>query len=522
MAASSSPPASLPEPDPKESLALGAFSVALSFLVFLQRMPGIGPEALWLDDLWVAVLARSASLKELLILPYPAPPGFVLLLKAVAVFAGTHAWAYQLLPLMVSLILVYFTGWMAGRWTGSLWIALAAVFLAAFNPTLAVYSLRVKSFSMEAAATVVILAMAWRYMRRPGRAAATCLACGAALAIPFAFNAVFLGALLAVGLPLWRLWTAPEVRKEAARETITAVAIYAPLALLSYLLILRPRSTPALVDYWRDGYLPVHGMGGIGAFIAGQGWALMKDAFPFGLSWLALLVPVGIAALLADPRRRALGVAAILFYMELVAASALHLYPLGRGRTDIFTYPLTQLLAVACLLWIPKRGRRFLPIIPLLLAVWMLTPGAHVRYKYPESGARAIVERAARLLSPEDGLVIYPFSNYAAAFYGPWPFHLVPTRQISHGFYARPDRPLTLAMEDAPAGVNFNGDPDVLRLQMVRFLSAGPPRIAVIAGRTNPIPMRGIALALEQTGYRLARREDFPEQSCVLFCRREP
>ena len=145
-----------------------------------------------------------------------------------------------------------------------------------------------------------------------------------------------------------------------------------------------------------------------------------------------------------------------------------------------------------------------------------------MRYRYPESGARAIVERAERLLSPEDGLVIYPFSNYAAAFYGPWPFHLVPTRQISHGFYVHPDRPLTLAMEDAPAGVNFNGDPGVLRLQMVRFLSAGPPRIAVIAGRTNPIPMRGIAQALEETGYRVVRREDFPEQSCVLFCRKGP
>jgi hypothetical protein len=517
----SAPTAPLPPLTRRENLALGAFSVALGFLVCLQRWPGIGPDALWLDDLWVAVLARSANLRELLSLPYPAPPGFVLLLKAVAPWAGTQAWAYQLPAFVFSLALIYLTGWAAGRWTGSLWMALAAAFLAAFNPTLSVYSLRVKSFSLEAAATVMILALAWRNMQRPGRASAAVLACGAALAVPFAFNAVFLGALLSVGLPMWRYWTMPEARREAVRETCTAFAIYAPLVLLSYLLILKPRSTPALVDYWKDGYLPVHGLREIASFLSVQGVALVRDAFPFGLGWMGLLVPVGMAALLAYPRRRALGVAAIIFCLELIAASALHLYPLGRGRTDIFTYPITQLLAAASLLWVPARGRRFLPAVPLLLALWMLTPGARVHYKYPESGARAIVERAQKLLAPEDGLVVYPFSNYAAAFYGPWPFHLAPTQQISHGFYARPDRPLPLALEDAPAGVNFNGDPDVLRLQLVRFLSHGPPRIAVIAGRTNPIPMQGIAHALEETGYRLVRREDYPEQSCVLLCRRE-
>ena len=502
--------------------AAAALAVGLAAVAWIQRRPGWNPASLWLDDLWMAVLARSASLWEIWTLPYPAPPGFILALKACTAVLGPAAWAFQLLPLAFAFAGVALAGLLGARLTGSRWIGAAAAMLLALNPTTAIYSLRVKAYTLEAVATLVILWLAIEAWERSGRLRWG-VAAAALLAVPFAFNAVFLGSVMVAGLAASRGPRPFPARGAGGWSAWGPAAFYGTGFALIYVLLLRPRTTPALIGYWTGGFLPLDGWGPLRAFVTDEAAAFFTGAFPLGLPWLAFLVPLGLWGLLREPRTRPLGACLLLFYAALFAASAFHRYPLGRGRTDIFAFPVTILVACAGAAWLTRRPRVLRPMVPLALLAWLcLAPQGEVRFKYPESGARSVVERAAALVEEGDGLVVYPYTNHAAALYGRWPFHLEPAADTANGFYAMVDRPRTLMLREAPDGVNFNGDPRVLERQMAPFLAAAPDRVAVIANRSNPLPLQGIRAALQAAGYGMVHREEFPEQALVLLWRRLP
>jgi len=106
------------------------FTIAEAGLVLLclyQCWPGLAPPSFWLDDLWVSVLARSASLAELIDFRPPVPPGFVVLLKATTGLFGDGHWQLQLPALVCRLAAIPLVGWLAFRLTLRLSAALVAL-----------------------------------------------------------------------------------------------------------------------------------------------------------------------------------------------------------------------------------------------------------------------------------------------------------------------------------------------------------------------------------------------------------
>ncbi len=130
----------------------------------LQRLPGLQPVSLWLDDQWVAVLATAAPISFVLTGDYPCPPGFVLLLKAVVLFAGAGELQLQMFPFLASLAAIPLLAWATTRATGNPALGIIAAVLIAGNVTLAVYGLRVKPYTVDALATATLLALAVSFM----------------------------------------------------------------------------------------------------------------------------------------------------------------------------------------------------------------------------------------------------------------------------------------------------------------------------------------------------------------------
>jgi hypothetical protein len=262
------------------------------------------------------------------------------------------------------------------------------------------------------------------------------------------------------------------------------------------------RGNPPLYEHWRGFYLPLGEPARLPEFLAENGRRFFALAPPAPLAAIAWLVPVGIAALLYRRATRPLGAAIVAIYAGVAAASALSRFPVGGGRTDLFSYPVTVLCIAAALGAIPTR-RRLAAGIAALGAIgalgWTIREGP---VEYPATGAATIVRQAARRIDPADGLVVYPWSNWAAAYYGPWPYRLVEVADSTNGYYAVLERPATLVLRASADGEKFDASPRVIEAQLAAFLPQAPDRVYYLSLWGPPAPNDWAVRAFRAHGYR--------------------
>jgi hypothetical protein len=294
----------------------------------------------------------------------------------------------------------------------------------------------------------------------------------------------------------------PARHAESPRRRIVPLLAATGAALAGSLWLLAGRGNPALYEHWRNFYLPIREPSLLPEFLAGAGCRFFTLAFPGPLTALALLVPVGIVVLLKRRATRPLGVAVIAIYLGVAAASALSRFPVGGGRTDLFSYPITLLCVAAALGAIPWRRRLVAGAAALAAIValgWTIRDGP---VEYPATGAATIVRQAARRITPADGLVVYPWSNWAAAYYGPWPFRLVAVADSTNGYYAELERPGTLVLRESADGVKFDASPRAVESQLAAYLPGAPARVYYLSLFGPPAPNDWVVRAFRAHGYR--------------------
>lgn len=504
---SAAPSAPCAGPGRIRRIALWAGLLLLAAIFLLRGWPAIDPPSLWLDDEWVAVLVDAAPAGFLFGAPVPCPPGFVLLLRGARALLGGSDAALQALPFACGAIQIPLLGALAFRLTGNAALGLLAATLLCGNPVLAAFSARVKPFSLDALASIVLLLLAAACLRRPRAAAYAALCATAAIAPLFSFPAIFLGPILVVAaasaLARRRDGGATPLRRAAGwglAATGLAVAAIAGTVLLG-------RGNPSLFVHWRKFYLPLGDVAQLPGFLAGAGQRFFTLAFPAPLAFLALLVPAGLWALWARREDRPLAPALAAFYLAVAAASALQRFPVGGGRTDLFAHPVTILLAVAAVGTLGARLRAA-PLVAAAIAVgalaWTLREGP---VRYPPTGDAVMVRRAAAEIEAGDGLVVYPWSNWAVAHYGPWRVRLTAVGDSTSGYYAEPERAQTLVLRETLAGAKFEADPAVVERQLRGYLAQAPPRLHYVALWGPPEPHAWIVRAIAAAGYRPALAE---------------
>lgn len=166
----------------------------------------------------------------------------------------------------------------------------------------------------------------------------------------------------------------------------------------------------------------------------------------------------------------------------MVAASALQLYPLGGGRTDIFSYPLAM-VAMAGLLHPLRRVRSKVSIdgaLAACLSLLLLLTLHSARAAYPGTQDAALVRRLGAIAQPFHGLLIYPHANWAVGLYGPWTPRLKKTDYYAHSFEVHPDRERTLVLPGGSDGIPYTAFPQTLLPSLDAFLLQGHPTIHFI------------------------------------------
>jgi hypothetical protein len=498
--------------------------VGVCAVALLLRLPAIAPSYLWLDDQWVAVLVRDASIRDLTAFAPPVPFPFVLLLKAITAVFGDSPAALQAVPLLASLAVVPATAALARRITDSRVVAVTAAIFIAADPELARYSVRVKPFALDALATVLIAWLFVAAIRRPSGLALSRLGLVAAVSLLFSFattisGAVFVhvAAFVAVVIVVRQR---PVESPYLVWGALYACAIFDLVALSVFAFTARAHATAPVFAYWKDFYLPLESVALAWNFLVSKGVAVFAGTVP-GLAPQPTLALVcfGTLALVAKPRTRtaALSIAAV--FGLLLIVSALEYYPVGGGRTDLFTHPLSAMLAATGLYAmasiLPPAATAVRPAVLVLAAiagiaaiaaivvVAVIAPSSLV--SYPRAGDRDVIEHAAARLSPEDTVIIYPWSTWAVALYTGWPVHLTAEPSSTNGFYAVPDRPRTLVLREERDGASFRSSATVAASQLEEMLSTGvPSRIYLIATRTEERALAYIRDGLESRGYERA------------------
>ncbi|NQU10416.1 hypothetical protein HQ590_06490, partial [bacterium] len=265
----------------------------LTIGAFWQRVPGLNPSSLFLDDQWVAVLARDASAAQIASIRPPVPVGFLLLIRPAARLGPGQSWPLQVVPLAAGLLVIPLAGWLAYRWTNSALAGLATALFLALNPTLGSYSVRVKPFTLDALLTVGLLALAVANHRRPGVRGVAILAAAGVGAWFFSFPSMFVSAVL-VHCAAWMVWR--SVRRQAATAPwlILGLVVVFDLALALFCWgWLRPARSAALVEYWRLGFLAFDSGTVFVRSVRFAAGGFFLGPFPDGAPWLALLVVVG-------------------------------------------------------------------------------------------------------------------------------------------------------------------------------------------------------------------------------------
>jgi hypothetical protein len=274
---------------------------------------------------------------------------------------------------------------------------------------------------------------------------------------------------------------------------------------------LRSQSRSTIFDYWQKGYLPLDSFHAAREFLASKGVVVFADAVP-GMPPRAtmLLAAIGWAALVVRRPTRTAGMCIGAVFLALFAASALQYYPAGGVRTDLFTHPLTALLAATAIHTMASTrrpvGRIARPLLIVIVGAGALFASSVATY--PRAGDREVIEHAAATLGDDETVFIYPWTNWAVALYGRWPVRLEAEPVSTNGFYAIPVRANTMVLRERRGDMSFRTTADVARPQIEGYLAnERPARVHLIATRVEEHALAYIRDAIEERGYR--RTETF-------------
>jgi hypothetical protein len=430
----------------------GVLVAGLVLRTVTARWPGLDPESLWQDDLVWGAVVRAPDVSTMLGIPAHAPAGFFLALRSAYALFGDPEWSLQLLPFLSGIVAIPVMALAAWRMTGSAGLAVTTAALVALNPLLAHYSIYVKPYAIDLLATALLALASAALLHEaaddlgPFRRAAIASGLGAL----FSVTSVFVSFPLVTLAALRRLRTGRQHRLHLA---LSAGAYYA-LVLVAYAAA-RHRTNPVVRRDFGHGFMSLDSMAAVWSFLSTNGrraletglpsWRATNLLNPETASWQLPFVGAGLVWLLVRRSTRWLGVWIFGAYCAAIVASGLDIYPLGTGRPDIYTFPLTITLFVmgihALTTWIPGRE---VVRTGVALAIAGFATAFPLLPRYFAVNDVRLVERFASQAQDRDGAIISPSGGYLAAFYGPWPVIVSPSELHSNGTEAQIDRPNTL------------------------------------------------------------------------------
>lgn len=393
---------------PRPMLWLVAAAVAFGAICRVSQYAAA--TSLWHDEAYVAlnVIHHSfAGLLGPLQWNESAPPGFLIVEKAVVCTLGRSEYALRLIPLLAGVAgLVVFAA-LALEVCGSGYAWLWAVVLMAGSDKLIAQANELKHFTLDALLSAGLLYLALCAGRTSGRTRvliAWGALGGAAAWLSFASALVFCGTslvLLSYALGRWR-WSA-----RAAYLLANLIAAGAMAALAGPI---RAQMSGALLNFWQQGFPDTSGPGWLLWWLARSELGLFNYFYqPLGIVLIAL-APVGAARLWRSGRRLELMLLWMPVAISLAAAFA-HRWPFGGNQHMVFAAPAVLITVGEGAEAVRARLLALAPLPAAAFVVLLMTAGlseATWRIASPRlrHEVRPVLEFADRHRQPEDRFLV--------------------------------------------------------------------------------------------------------------------
>jgi hypothetical protein len=379
----------------------------------------------WNDETWVAVTTRF-PFSQLPVTTSSTPIGWSVLVR---VFTVSGEQTSRLLPLAFAGVAVVVGYWLARRLGWRRKDASVAAGLLAAAGVLLVPGMLVrddlKQFTADACMALLTLALTSRLEREWS------LGGLAALSVSAWGGMLFSGAAAFVGVAAFSAVCIVQLARRSWRRLIEAAAAAAVTAVLMagvYEAFDARADTPALTAFFSGDYLPVsRGLHGDLMFVVAQ-FKVVGGYFDLGPWWLA--VPLVAAGLVTIFRlgRPATAVTIAALWPEMLALSALKIYPFLNQPTSTFLYAVTAVVAAIGVAGVCSALRPWLRtglaagLAAVAAAAFVAGARPYVRsHDIPPEDIRDQALYVASHYSARDDVILVNLSsNWGFAYY--WPF----------------------------------------------------------------------------------------------------
>ena len=400
-------------------ITLGLAGAAIRLDAFLRNSP------LSLDE---AALARNiidrpwTRLVGWLDYSQLAPPGFLLVEKAIVSVAGSSEYALRLFPFLCALVSVWLC-WAVARRLLPTVPALLAFGLFSLNTSLIDLGTRVKPYAGDVAAALWVLLIA-TYVFEPAvtRRRAALLALAGAATCLSSFPSVFVLAAVALAA----LYRGRSERPQ--RPALFAAAAVWSIGVVVGTLIAKMSLSPADSEYmrwfWQPAFMPFPPRTADDAVWVGH---QLKAMFRWTLFYRASVVWIASAALgiWSLARRRRLD-AVIMLTMPLllvIGASAAKQYPFHTGRVALFLVPAILMLVgegADYFRQLFSTRLRWVGTAPLIVLVALGIQGTWSGWRIQRNGdLRAPLQYVRQHWQPGDRLFVHHAAGQVFLYYAP-------------------------------------------------------------------------------------------------------
>jgi hypothetical protein len=393
----------------------------VGFAILLRVAQYVSNRSLWIDEADLALNLRSRSFAELLKpldFGQGAPPGFLLLEKAVATAAGYSEPALRLVPLLAGIIAVVAFAWVARQTLSAAAAPLAVLFFAVADG-LIYFSSELKPYAVDVAASVLLILGATKLFTT--HTGAIFVSLSSLVLVAFSFPAAFFVAAIAL---VFSVGATLRWHRVPRSTTVAALSVWAAAA--AAIAVFAATRLDAIRTAGGERFLGVGGSS-----------SLLHAANVFGTNivtalgfvttppfhHLQKLAFVCLIAGIISMARRAVDLLLVLLIPFLLTfiASAAHAYPLST-RTELFLVPPVILLITEGVAQLGRTSPRWRPAAAVLLAAALVVgPGylAIQRLAHPRQREeiRPVLEFVRDHWKAGDTLYLHPGAQYAFAYY---------------------------------------------------------------------------------------------------------
>ena len=357
------------------SLLLIAIVIACSLIPRIDQ----DTRSLCVAESWVANSVLAGSLHDMFYYdPWlqTTPPLSLLLVRATVKILGASNITLRFLPLACGFLAVILLAVLATRMLRPTF-ALVCTALLGFSPWAVIYAKELKEYSMGVFVTSLLLLLVWEYIRHRDQWRYFVMLIAFAVTMLLSYSAIFFVPLALLVIALCHDGaTGLAGKRVTALRLIGLSGVTSLIAGVSYLLLVRPNSSPELKSFWWNGFpYSFHGMGKVDYYLKDFGAMPVAFFFPpvsafrhnlWSMKELPVLLQVlafgGALVLVGLTIRATLRMSthrwAMLFFLmpmlTLAAFNLAGLYPVSARRLTLFMVPCVALCfaAAAEALWL--------------------------------------------------------------------------------------------------------------------------------------------------------------------------